>query len=222
MIKTSEALHQAGITLRVIVFTIEDEQLKVIVTKRTTDPFKGFYNLPGGFIRKTESLEQASMRTIAELTGESDVYSEQLYTFGDPDRDSNGWWITVAYFALLPQDKNGTAAYRNDPACIALPIEKLPKLAFDHSSMVEYAVARLQAKIQYSTIAQGLLPEKFRLTSLQRIYEIILAKKLDKRNFRKKIASLKLLEALNEKEIVGRHRPATLYKFKTKEQVIFG
>ncbi|MEN9327698.1 MAG: hypothetical protein RI947_506 [Candidatus Parcubacteria bacterium] len=214
-------LHQVGVTLRVILFTIEDDQLSVVVTKRTIEPFKGSYNLPGGFIHNNESLEQAASRIVQELTGDTHLYTEQLYTFGDPDRDTNGWWITVAYFALLPQDMHTHAPFRINPSCALLPVEKLPTLAFDHATMIEYAVNRLKAKVQYTNIAQGLLPEKFRLTSLQKTYEIILNKPLDKRNFRKKMSSLGLLQALNEKEISGRHRPATLYKFKTKEQVFF-
>lgn len=212
-IKNNE-LRQAGITMRLIIFVIDGNDLKVILRKRDREPCSGYYGLPGGYIQTKDSLEESAMRIVDEVTGHRGLYTEQLYTFGDPDRDTKGWWITVAYFALLPLD-------RKSESYETFSVHDLPELAFDHARMIEYAVQRLTSKIQYSNIVHSLLPTKFRLTQLQEVYEAILGKKIDKRNFRKRMQSLGLLEQLKEKEYGGRHRPAALFRFKTTDPVFF-
>ncbi len=218
----AQELHHAGVTVRVLLFSISKQCLEVVLVKRDHEPYKGQPGLPGGYIQGDESLEAAARRIVEDLTGKTDIYIEQLYTFGDPERDANEYWVTVAYFALLPEDFDKKQMLKKHGAIVCLPMTDLPTLAYDHDKMIAYGLQRLKSKILYTNIAHGLLPEKFRLTDLQHVYEIILGKPLDKRNFRKKMLSLGLLKPVNERIVVGRHRPAMLYKFKTKDPIFFG
>jgi 8-oxo-dGTP diphosphatase len=160
-----------------------------------------------------ESLDQAALRELQEETNVTDVYLEQLFTFGDPGRDPRGRVISVSYFALISAEHRELAASSDTTDVAWYSVYKLPKLAFDHASIIEYALRRLRYKLDYTSVGFQLLPKKFTLTELQRIYEIILNKKLDKRNFRKKILSLGILEPLEETKMEGPHRPAKLYSF---------
>lgn len=213
-----------AVTVDVLIFTIKDDALKIILTKRGFEPYAGQWAIPGVFVNLDESLEDAASRALKEKTGVEieKVYLEQLYTFGDLDRDPRSRVVTVAYFALSNNYKMAPIASPSVQELDLFPVNKLPKLAFDHKEIIEKALHRLRSKIEYSNIVQGLLPEKFRLSDLQKTYEIILDAKLDKRNFRKKMLGLKLLEPVGEKDIQGAHRPAMLYKFKTKKTVLFG
>lgn len=209
-----------GVAVDIVIFTIKNDDLKVILIKRNLSPFKDMWAIPGGFVREQEGIEAAAMRELMEETGVKDVYLEQLYTFGEPKRDPRGRIITVAYFALVDSTKvkpiAKTDAYEADwHSMYDLP----KKLAFDHEEILKYALKRLRYKLEYTTVGFQLLPDKFTLTELQKVYEIILNKKLDKRNFRKKIASLNLLQALHEHKMEGAHRPAQLYSFKEKEYI---
>lgn len=208
-------------TVDVLIFTIEDDKLKIVLVKRGNEPFKGMWAIPGGFVEEHESLEEAALRQLYEETGFKDVYLEQLYTFGDPNRDPRGKIITIAYFALIPSESIKLKSYSHVTQAMWFPARKLPKLAFDHHKIVGYAIERLKNKIEYSNIVHGLLPDKFRLSDLQRVYEVILGHNLDKRNFRKRMLSLGLLRPTGEKELEGAHRPAMLYEFKTKEIIFF-
>lgn len=212
--KARRPIEQPSVTVDVIVFTVSGKELQVLLVKRSAEPFVGMWSIPGGFIRRDESPEEAASRVLAEKAGVSEVYLEQLYTFGDPERDPRARVVTVAYFALVPdQELKQSLSW--------FPVKKLPQLAFDHKKIIQYALSRLKAKIGYSNIAMGLLPAKFSLANLQEIYEVILDKKLDKRNFRKKMLSLGLLEGTGQKEKDGAHRPAMLYRFKSREVVFF-
>ncbi len=210
-----------SVTVDILIFTIQDGTLKIVLVKRGVEPFKNTWAIPGGFVHLDESLEDAARRELQEEAGLKNVYLEQLYTFGDPKRDPRERVITVAYFALIPSENINLKAATDVVDAQWFPIGELPKLAFDHNQIIKYALERLENKIEYSNIAQALLPKKFRLSKLQKIYEIILGKKLDKRNFLKKILSLNLLESTGEKELEGAHRPAMLYKFKTKKIIFF-
>lgn len=210
-----------SVTVDILVFTIENNELKVLLIKRGIEPFKDEWALPGGFIRMDESLEDAALRELLQETGVKNVYLEQLYTFGEPKRDPRTRVITVVYFALVPSTKLDLKASSDAADVSWFPINKLPKLAFDHKRIIDYAINRLKSKIEYSNIVYGLLHPKFRLSELQKVYEIILNKKMDKRNFRKWILSLGLLESTGEKDIDGAHRPAELFKFKKREPVMF-
>ena len=177
--------------------------------------------IPGGFVRTEESLESAAMRELLEETGVKNVYLEQLYTFGDPFRDPRTRVITVAYFALIPAESTKLQASTDASDAQWYSVKELPALAFDHKEIVKAGIERLRSKIGYSNIVYGLLPNEFRLSELQKVYEVILNQKVDKRNFRKKMLSLQLLESTGKREIDGAHRPAMLYRFKSRKTVIF-
>jgi len=199
------------VTVDIVIFTIQESVLKVLLIKRLVPPFVGQMAIPGGFVLEKEDLDQAALRELKEETGVSDVYLEQLYSFGKPDRDPRGRVVTVAYFALISPDRKLSAG--SDAAAAAwYPVDDLPKLAFDHAAILDYALERLRNKLEYTTVGFQLLPEKFTLTELQEVYEAILGKKLDKRNFRRKMSLLKILKPLSEHRRGGQ-RPAQLYRF---------
>ena len=199
------------VTVDIVIFTIQEGVLKVLLIKRRIPPFLGQTAIPGGFVLKDEDLDQAALRELKEETGVSDVYLEQLYSFGKPDRDPRGRVVTVAYFALISPDRKLTAG--SDAAAAAwYSIDDLPPLAFDHATILNYALERLRNKLEYTTVGFQLLPDKFTLTELQEVYEAILGKKLDKRNFRRKMSVLKILKPLSEHRRGGQ-RPAQLYRF---------
>ncbi|HKY45835.1 MAG TPA: NUDIX domain-containing protein [Pyrinomonadaceae bacterium] len=199
------------VTVDIVIFTIQQGVLKVLLVKRLIEPFIGQFAIPGGFVLEEEDLEQAAVRELREETGVSDVYLEQLYSFGKPDRDPRGRVVTVAYFALISADRKLKAG--TDAAEAAwFPMDDLPPLAFDHATILNYALERLRNKLEYTTVGFQLLPEKFTLTELQDVYAAILGKKLDKRNFRRKMSVLKILKPLPEYRRGGQ-RPAQLYRF---------
>lgn len=208
-----------GVTVDIFIFTIKNDDLQVLLVKRKMAPYKDQWAIPGGFVRKEESLKDAARRELEEETGLKEVYLEQLYTFGKPKRDPRGRIVTVAYYALISANKQIKPIPRTDVyeadwhSTYNLP----KKLAFDHDHILNYALQRLRYKLEYTTVGFQLLPKKFTLTELQKVYEIILNKKLDKRNFRKKIASLNVLIDLHETKMEGAHRPARLYSFKEKK-----
>ncbi len=199
------------VTVDIVIFTIQDGVLKVLLVKRRVPPFVGRFAIPGGFVNEDEDLDQAALRELREETGVLDVYLEQLYSFGKPDRDPRGRVITVSYFALISPDrrlKAGSDAAEAGWYSVAQP----PTLAFDHETILNYALERLRNKLEYTTVGFQLLPEKFTLTELQEVYEAILGKKLDKRNFRRKMSILKILKPLLEYRRGGQ-RPAQLHHF---------
>ena len=207
---------QALVTVDVVIFTIREDALQVLLVQRGAQPFKDRWALPGGFIREDEPLEQAALREREEETGVRDVYLEQLYTFGDPDRDPRGRVITVAYYALVASDRQTLAAGTDAAAARWWPAGSPPPLAFDHREILDYAVERLRNKLEYTTVGFQLLPAKFTLTRLQRVYEAILGRALDKRNFRRKMELLDILTPLEEWVREGATRPAQLYRFSAR------
>jgi 8-oxo-dGTP diphosphatase len=211
------AYELPGVTVDLVIFTVELDKLKVLLVKRAEEPFMGYWSLPGGFLKTGESLDDAALRVMVDKTGVKEVYLEQLYTFGEPDRDPRNRVITVTYFALIPWKHLYQPESKKVTDLTWHPVDEMPALAFDHKEILEYAVNRLRAKAGYSNIVYGLLPEYFRLSDLQKMYEIILNKKLDKRNFRKKILESGLLQSTGQKAILGAHRPAMLYQFKKRE-----
>lgn len=218
---TNTLFEQPGVTVDLVIFTVDDKKLKVLLVKRANEPFEGCWSIPGGFLKKGESLEEAASRVMEEKTGVREVYLEQLYTFGRPDRDPRARIITVTYFALIPWMRLIQPGTRKISDLAWFSVDDVPELAFDHLEILRRAVTRLRAKVSYSSIVYGLLPEAFRLSDLQKMYEIIIAEKLDKRNFRKRMLATGLLEETGKKERVGAHRPAMLYQFKKREVVFF-
>lgn len=209
--------EQPGVTVDLVIFTVNDDMLKVMLVKRAEEPFADSWSLPGGFLKTSESLEDAALRVLREKAGVANVYVEQLYTFGDPNRDPRARVITVTYFALIPWKDLVPSPSDKISDLMWTSVYHLPKLAFDHRKIVEYAVKRLRAKASYSNIVYSLMPRQFRLSELQRMYEIIINDKLDKRNFRKRMLATGLLQETGRKDIAGAHRPAMLYKFKKME-----
>jgi len=218
---TNTLYEQPGVTVDLVIFTVDDKKLKVLLVRRANEPFEGYWSIPGGFLKKGESLEEAASRVMEEKTGVREVYLEQLYTFGRPDRDPRARIITVTYFALIPWMRLIQPGSRKISDLAWFSVDDVPELAFDHMEILRRAVTRLRAKVSYSSIVYGLLPEAFRLSDLQKMYEIIINEKLDKRNFRKRMLATGLLEETGKKERLGAHRPAMLYQFKKREVVFF-
>ena len=192
----------------VVVFTIRDDDLKVLLVRREPAPFRGSWTLPGDFVGEHESLEAAARRSLLTQTNLEDIYLEQLYTFGEPDRDPRGRVVSVAYFALSELSRTQP---ESAPGARWFSVYHLPAMGFDHRRIVDYALERLRNKLDYTSVGFELLPRRFTLSELQRVYEIILAKPLDKRNFRKKMFSLRILKAENLKRRKNGGRPAELY-----------
>ena len=204
------------VTVDLVIFALRDAELQVLLIQRGVPPFEGRWALPGGFVMRGESLEDAARRELVEETGVRDVYLEQLYTFGDPDRDPRGRVITVAYYALMTGEAATPVAGTDAGAARWVPARRHPPLAFDHQRILDYALERLATKLEYTTVGFQLLPKKFTLTQLQRVYEAVLGRPLDKRNFRRKIALLEILKPLEEWVQEGQSRPAQLFKFSAR------
>ena len=202
-----------SVTVDVVLFTFIDGELRVLLIQRNLEPFAGRWALPGGFVQENERLEDAAARELFEETGLKGIYLEQLYTFGDPGRDPRGWTISVAYFAIVGADLTQKVHAGDDAGDAAwFDVYHLPPLAFDHERIVLYAIQRLRYKLEYTGLGFLLLPEEFTLSQLQNVYEVVLQEKLDKRNFRKKILGMNILEETGRLRH-GDHRPARLYRF---------
>lgn len=198
-----------------VVFGLDDD-LKVLLIQRALEPFVGRWALPGGFVRMDETLDEAARRELSEETGISRVYLEQLYTFSDIDRDPRERVVSVAYCALVKLSDHRVKAATDAREAAWFSVVDLPKLSFDHDKIVAMALTRLKGKVVYQPIGFELLPPKFTLSQLQHLYEVILEKELDKRNFRKKVLAMGLLEELDEVEQDVAHRAARLYRFDKK------
>lgn len=202
-----------AVTVDCVVFGLDEEDLKALLIRRDVEPFAGRWALPGGFVHMDESLEDAALRELSEETGLTRVFLEQLYTFGDPHRDPRGRVVSVAYYALVKLSDHRVKAASDARDAAWFAVSDLPALAFDHDQILQAALERLKGKVRYQPIGFELLPPKFTLTQLQRLYEIVLETTLDKRNFRKKILSMGLLEELDEVQQDVAHRAARLYRF---------
>lgn len=227
------AFERPSVTTDVVAFTAKSDRLHVLLVRRGVAPFAGAWALPGGFVKMDENLDEAAHRELREETGiAAPAYLEQLYTFGAPGRDPRTRVISVAYFALLPAPDSGlVGAPAGEPQAgtdaaeaVWWPADALPPaLAFDHADIVALALSRLRAKLGYTSVAVALLPPEFTLSELQRTYETILARPLDKRNFRKKmLAAEGVLEATPRQKRDGAHRPAQLFRFTNREPVFLG
>ena len=202
-----------AVTVDCVVFGLDDGNLKVLLIQRGLEPYAGAWALPGGFVKLEEDLEEAARRELVEETGVSELWLEQLATFGAPGRDPRERVITVTYFAIVNLFEHKVRADTDARNALWFPVDGLPELAFDHRTILDLALSRLQAKLRYQPVAFEFLPFKFTLTQLQRLYETILCQEMDKRNFRKKILSTGLLIPLSEVETGVAHRAARLYRF---------
>lgn len=204
------------VAVLVVILTVDAGELQVLLIKRSAEPHKDMFSLPGGRL-EGETLLEAATRRLEIETGVKDVFLEQLYTFSDLDDQGS---IAVAYWALV--DKASVTLARRDewqPAWCASG--ELPQLAFRNDTVIDYALTRLRNKLAYSNVAYSLLPKEFSLSQLQQTYEAILLRPLDKRNFRKRIISLDVLEETGRQASEGRHRPAKLYRFRERRPVVF-
>jgi 8-oxo-dGTP diphosphatase len=201
-----------SVTVDIVIFTLRDDDLQVLLVKRKAAPYANRWAIPGGFVGQHERLDAAARRELEEETSVRDVYLEQLYTFGDPKRDPRERVITVAYFALVPAPL-AIAAGGDAADARWWSMYRLPKLAFDHAEILDYALTRLRYKLEYTAVGFQLLPETFTLTELQKAYEIILGIALDKRNFRRKILDAQVIEEAGEYR-TGEGRPAMLYRYR--------
>jgi len=193
-------------------FNENDLELKLLLLKRNFEPAKGEWSLMGGFLHNNESLDEAAQRVVLQLTGLDDVYMEQLYAFGEQDRDPGGRIVSISYFSLIKiNDYDRELAKENGARWI--PLSEIPELIFDHSEMVEKAMRKLRIRARTQPIGFELLPEKFTIPQLQRLYEAIYQTPFDKRNFRRKLLSMGLLEKLDEKEKETSKKGAYYYQF---------
>lgn len=207
--------EHAIVAVDVVVMSVIDEQLHVLLTQTNKPELKGLWAVPGALVAPDESLDAAVERVLATKTGLSGVLTEQLATFGDPKRDPFGRVISVAYIALVHADVHVLATTGEYDAIAWMSIAHLPKMAYDHKKIVDVAVHRLMARLEYTNIARGILADEFTLTEMQDLYEQILGRELDKRNFRKKILELDILEKIGKERRGERSRPAALYRFRT-------
>ena len=197
-----------------VIFGFDEGELKVLLVERNERPYKGWKAIPGNLVYDTEDIDEAAERVLYELTGLKDIFLEQYYSFGRIDRHPQGRVITVAYYSIIKRTDNGLHPVTSyTKKAFWWPADSIPKLAFDHNQIAEKALQTLRHKIQYEPIGFELLPEKFTLTQLQHLYEIILQKKIDKRNFRRKILRYGLLTELKQKQKGVSHRAATFFKF---------
>jgi 8-oxo-dGTP diphosphatase len=239
------SVAQHAIAVDVVLFTIQGGTLKLLLVKPDRPLARGAWSLPGGLVEPDESVDDAALRELQEATNIGNIYLEQLYTFGEPPRDPRGRVVTVAYYALVNWQRfqlkvrprryaetDGRRSSRSpsgrEPSewggrCVSeaswFPVKRLPALAFDHQRIVDYALERLRNKINYTTVGFQLLPRQFTLTELQGSYEVILGKRLDKRNFRRKMLQLGILKGTRDFKADGRQRPARLYTF-TEPKVV--
>ena len=201
------------VTVDVVIFTVQENRLKALLIRRRNEPFEHSWALPGGFIRAGESLLDSAAHRLQEETNVGHVHLEQLQTFGKPDRDPRTRVITVAFYALVSAERLHLEAHANAEDVDWFCVTELPELAFDHSQIMTVALKTLKKQLEATPIAFQLLPKKFTLTELQRVYELVQEKSLDKRNFRKKILSSGTLDDTGETKREGYHRPAQLYSF---------
>jgi len=209
-----------AVTVDVVVFTIENDDLKVLLIQRDQEPFAGKWAIPGGFIEIDERLSDAAKRELKEETGVSVAYLEQLYTFGNPDRDPRERIITVAYYALIPSDQLSLAAGDDARDAQLFGMNDLPELASDHDNILQVAKQRVTERLNDAYFAFRMLPKTFTMYELRRVHELFLGQELDKRNFRKKIIALDQIEETGEKRESVRHRPARLYRVKNVNRAL--
>ena len=207
-----ENIARFPVALDGIIFGFDRESLKLLLIKRDFEPEKGKWSLMGGFLRNEESLDKAASRIVSQLTGLKNVYLEQLYGFGEVDRDPVERTISIAYYSLINIHDHDRELVKKYSACW-FPVNALPDLIFDHNKMVKAAKRRLRYKAARQPVGFELLPEKFTLPELQQLYEAIYETELDKRNFRRRILAMDVLVNTGEKQKAYSKKGAYLYKF---------
>lgn len=207
----------AVIATDTVIFTVKEDELNVLLIKMKKKPYTDYWAAPGGLVNPDETVDESAKRNLNETTGVINVYLEQLYTFGSVDRDPFGRVVSVAYFALVLHESIALKTNQSYADVRWFGISRLPELAYDHAEIIQHAIERLRSKLEYTNIVYSLMAEEFTLTEMQRIYEIILNRSLDKRNFRKKILSIRLVEKTGHMKTGKACRPAALYRFKARD-----
>lgn len=208
--------EKPSVAVDLLVFTVKDDRLKIVLVRRNEHPFKDMLSLPGVFVGINETLDEAAARGAREEAGLADIYFEQLYTWGDIDRDPRMRIISVSYLSLTPAEKLTLSAGSRTSSAELYDVEELlasdEELAFDHRKIIEYGRERIRNKTEYSRIAFEFLPKEFTLPQLQRVYEILLGKPLYKANFRRRVAPL--IEETERMTSGDAHRPSRIYREK--------
>jgi ADP-ribose pyrophosphatase YjhB (NUDIX family) len=204
---------RGALTVDCVVFGLDEDDLKVLLIQRALPPFQGKWALPGGFVRLKETLEEAARRELEEETGLSAVFLEQLYTFSAVDRDPRERVVSVAHYALVNLRDHHVHAATDARDAAWFGVHDVPSLAFDHAEILQMALERLRGKLRYQPIGFELLPRKFTLSELQHLYELVLERPLDKRNFRKRVLAMDLLIETDDVQQDVAHRAARLYRF---------
>lgn len=211
-------MQSIKVSVDAVVFGYDPEQgVSVLLITRKYEPFQKFWALPGGLVKEEESLEEAVRRELKEEASIDVSYLEQLYTFGKPERDPRNRVISVAYYGLVRPSDYQIFAQTDAEDAAWFNIKSLPKLAFDHKHIVEVAIKRLRGKIAYEPVGFELLDRKFPFSDLEKLYQSLLDRDLDRRNFKKKIMAYGFLEELDENIQRGAGRPARLYQFNKKK-----
>lgn len=209
-----------GPAVAVVIFTVCRGSLQALLIQRAAEPCRDRWALPGGLLLRGETLDEAAARVLVRETGVSDLFLEQLYTFDAAPDARVASSVTVSYFALVASERA-----RLEPRESWQPawhrIDALPHLAFNNTAIIDYALRRLRAKLDYTNVVYSLMPEEFTLSDLQRVYETILGRPLDKRNFRRRVVSLDLVAATAGRVAAGAHRPAQLYRFVSRRPMVF-
>jgi 8-oxo-dGTP diphosphatase len=204
---------RGALTVDCVVFGLDDQELKVMLIQRGLPPFEGKWALPGGFVRLEETLDEAARRELEEETGLRKIFLEQLYTFGTVDRDPRERVVSVAYYALVNLSDHEVHAATDARDAGWFGVHDVPGLAFDHGEILQTALDRLRGKLRYQPVGFELLPKKFTLSQLQHLYELVLERELDKRNFRKRVLAMDVLVETDEVQQDVAHRAARLYRF---------
>jgi 8-oxo-dGTP diphosphatase len=206
-----------AVTTDICLFTVMEDELRILLIRRGAEPFKGYWALPGGFLSETETLDECAARELEEETGVRGARLEPFANFSDPKRDPRYRVVTAAYLALVPAADHALQSGTDADDARWHPVLRLPKLAFDHREIIRSARSSLSARIDREPLALALLPERFTLTQVQKVYEAILGQPLDKRNFRRSILARGWIRETGEMER-GRQRPAMLYTLRSARE----
>lgn len=208
-----DEFYKSAFSVDNVIFGFDGDNLKVLLIRRKHDPFAGYWALPGDIVEQDQDLDKGALKVLEQLTGIQNVYLEQVHTFGKVDRHPRGRVITVAYYSLINIDDVNIRPSSFADKVEWKEIRSIETLAYDHYEIMDTCLKRLRRNVKYRPIGFELLPKKFTLTELQKLYESILEKDLDKRNFRKKILSMNILQVHSELQQGVAHRPAKFYSF---------